>query len=314
VDDQTIGPTIASARLKGIRSLTTQVKDWRKEVGNPKRRVPLGWPALDDLVRGPAGGEVFTLIARSHVGKSLFATNVMANNSKAPIIFFSLEMPEAQVLQRIAAHLFNVPAKEIEEHEYRRELPDFVDELPNRIPKQVIVDQSSLSLNDMSVYVDDYNTWFGERPSMVIIDYLEEIGGGQASGEGWVRAEATASAVKAWAKDEKLGVVLLHQTNRITKNFEAPNEDSAKGSGYTQADVVLGMWRPGWDPDLDIGTRKERENYIGINVIKNRVRGIKHEGLGFRLDPALRIVPEWTHNSGPDAAAFENVLAFNRDN
>lgn len=313
MDETHYGPTLASARLKGIKSLKDQIDSWRQDVKNPKRRVPLGWPQVDDLVRGPAGGEVFTVLARSHVGKSLVATNVMANNHDKPLIFFSLEMPEAQVLQRVAAHIFNVPVAEIERAEFNRELPAFIDELPQRIPKQVVVDQSALSLNDMSAYIQDYDTYFGERPAMVIIDYLEEIGGGQASGEGWVRAEATASAVKAWAKDEKLGVLLLHQTNRITKNYEPPNEDSAKGSGYTQADVVLGLWRPGWDPDLDIGTRKERENWLAMNVIKNRVRGIKHEGFGFRIDPALRIVPEWTTNSGKDMEMFDNVVRFHQN-
>jgi KaiC/GvpD/RAD55 family RecA-like ATPase len=284
--------SLRTAHLKGIRPLDEQVTKWRSEIAQPKRRTPLGWEALDEAVRGPAPGEVFTVIAQSHVGKSMIATNVMANNPAEHIIFFSLEMPDHQVLHRLTAHVFNLNARDLETMENKRELPDLVDDLPQRLPFQVIVDDSALSLEEMSAYISDYHQFYDARPKLVIIDYLEEVGGGQGSGEGWVRAEATASAVKGWAKDEKVGVLMLHQTNRTTPVWMPPDRNSAKGAGYTQADVVIGLWRPGWDPDLPESLRHEREHWLAMNVLKNRVRGIRNEeGWLFRVDPSMSIVP-----------------------
>lgn len=291
--------TLTTSRLKGIRLLKEQVTSWREEVKNPRRRVPLGWPRIDDLVRGPAGGEVFTLVAHSFVGKSLFATNVMANNPDERILFFSLEMPDHQVLTNLASHVFNFPAADLEQYEMEQRLPDFVDELSQRLPHQVVIDDSNLDFDSMSAYIADYSTYFGERPRLVIIDYLEEIAGGKQSAEGWQRTEASASGAKAWARDEKVGVVLLHQSNRgmgMPREWEPVSRKSARGGGYTEADVMLGMWRPGWDPGLASNVKAERDNWVGINVIKNRVRGLRHDGLLYKIDPAKRLVhnPSWS--------------------
>lgn len=297
--------SLATSRLRGIRTLSEQVESWKREVANPRRRVPLGWPDLDELVRGPAGGEVFTVVAHSFVGKSLLATNIMANNPDERVIFFSLEMPDHQVLTNLASHVFSFPADDLEEMEHTRQLPDFVAELEQRLPYQVVVDDSNLSFDDMSAYVQDYATYYGERPSLIIIDYLEEVAGGKQSAEGWQRTEASASAAKAWSRDEKVGVVLLHQSNRgmgMPREWEAVTRKSARGGGYTEADVMIGMWRPGWDPSLPAHVKAQRDKWVGMNVIKNRVRGRLNDGLLYRIDPAKRLIKadEW----GPSRATI----------
>lgn len=286
---------LRSASLKGIKTLGAQVESWKREVANPRRRIPYGWPELDELVRGPAAGEVHTLVAHSFVGKSLVATNIMANNPDKRILFFSLEMPTHQVLHRLASHVFNVPADQLEGMIEGQQLPDFIEQLESRLPYQVVVDDSSLGFDAMSAYLSDYSTYFNARPELVIIDYMEEVGGGKQSGEGWVRTEATASAAKAWAKDQKVGVFMLHQSNRgmgMPPEWEPPTRKSARGGGYTEADVFFGMWRPGWDPSLADHLRKSRDKWVGINVLKNRVRGLRHDGLLYRFDPALRLVKD----------------------
>jgi len=293
--------SLATSRLKGIKTLSQQVEGWKQEVADPKRRIPLGWSALDQLVRGPARGEVFTVIAHSEVGKSLIATNIMANNPNERILFFSLEMPDHQVLHRLTSHVFNYPSRDLETQAMDLYLPDFVAELEQRLPFQVIVDDSSLNFDDMSAYAEDYATWYGERPNLVIIDYLEEVAGGKQSAEGWLRTEATASMAKAWARNERLGLIMLHQSNRgfgMPREWEPPTRKSARGGGYTEADVVMGLWRPGWDPTLNPRSRAERENWIGVNIIKNRVRGLRHDGILFEIDPAMRIVPHYAWGPG----------------
>lgn len=282
-----------SSLLRGIRSIKKQIESWKREVADPKRRIPLGWADLDELVRGPARGEVFMVAASSHVGKSLFATNVIANNPEERIIFFSLEMPEHQVLENLVAQVFEVPADDLEQMmNVERSLPDYVEDLDQRLPFVAVVDDSNLSLEAMSAYLEEYENYYGDRPRMVIIDYLEEIGGGKASGEGWTRVEASASAVKSWAKTEKVGVIVLHQLNRLTKQWEPPVKDSLKGAGYTEADVVIGLWRPGWEPGVPIEMRGQRQGWLAMNVLKNRVRGKMHPGLLYRIDPSKRIVPD----------------------
>lgn len=275
---------------RGFPLLGEQVEDLYEFAANPKQRVGFGLKELDNLVLGPAPGEVFTFVARSFVGKSLVATNVMANNPDEPILFFSLEMVAHQVLPRLYSHVFNTPSHDVGLSIRHNDLPSQFGELSVRLPKQVVVDKSNLTLESMTVYTDKFTTYYGEKPRLVIIDYLEEVGGAKSSGEGWTRTEATASAVKAWARDHGVGVLLLHQASQKTEPWEPVSSSSAKGGGYTEADVVIGGWRPGRNPDLNDTAAWQMRNHFYMNVLKNRVTGDLKGELRYTIDPAMKLV------------------------
>lgn len=276
--------------LRGFKTLHEQVEDLREMAANPRQRTTTGLGALDRLVLGPAAGEVFTVVARSNVGKSLVATNVMVNNPDAAIIFFSLEMPAHQCIQRIYSHLSDLPGSEVTEMVYKNKLPSDVESYIERMQRQVVVDADGLTLGDMAVYMENYAEYYGQRPDLIIVDYLEEVGGAKASGEGWTRTEATASAMKGFAKREKIGILSLHQANQKTEQWEPPMAGSAKGGGYTESDVVIGLWRPGWDPELGQVERMKRERDLYINVMKNRVTGRTSTELRYVISESMRII------------------------
>ena len=276
---------------RGFKLVTEQATRLRDFAANPKQRTPTGLGTLDELILGPAWGEVFMFLGRSFTGKSLIATNIMANNEHTGILFFSLEMPEHQVLQRLWAHVSGLPASEVGRMVRHNLLPDSLESQLSDFANHVIIDRGSLSLGDMSAYVGAYESYFNRRPDLVIIDYLELVGGGKASAEGWQRTEATAGALKDWAKQEGVGVVVLHQANKSVVAWEEPTEDSAKGGGFVEADVVCGIWRPARDPKLPSYERKLRDDEFYINVMKNRINGNVTSGdpLKFILKPDLTL-------------------------
>lgn len=282
--------TPTPAEMRGFKLLGEHVDDLRHFAANPRQRVPFGLRDLDKIILGPASGEVFTFVARSFVGKSLMATNVMSNNADENIIFFSLEMPAHQVLQRLYSHVFQTPAADVQTQVRTNALPAELGELSRRLPRQIIVDKPGLDLASMSAYLQRYEAHFGERPRLVIIDYLEELGGGKAGAEGWIRTEANASAVKAWAKEEAVGVFMLHQANQKSEPWEPVTPGSAKGGGFTESDVVVGGWRPGRDPDLGEVAAYQQRNWFYMNVLKNRVQGELAHELRYTIDPAMNLV------------------------
>ena len=167
--------------------------------------------------------------------------------------------------------------------------------MPQRHQLHIVIDEPGLTLGDMSAYLEQYHAYFGFRPHAVIIDYLELIQG--ESGEGHVRTEMVAKRLKDWAKREQLPVFLLHQTNRSEPVWDPPNEDSARGAGYTESDVVVGMWQPGRDPKLGSNERKRlNDTRFGVtilmNVLKNRITGRTTDGQDVKLvlEPTLKIV------------------------
>ena len=276
---------------RGFKLLQEQANDLRALAANPRRRVPTGFPSIDMICGGPTAGEVATFCGRSYVGKSLIATNIMANNPDRRIIFFSLEMPEAQVLQRLYAHLSGIDSWQVDQMMRRNELPDSINYVFNDYERHVVVDSASLTLSDMAAYIDMYEAWFGDRPEAVIIDYLEEVGGGKASAEGWQRTEATASALKAWAKQQRLAVFVLHQANQKTEPWEPITASSGKGGGMTEADLFIGIWRPGLDPDWDDAAKEMAKNDLHMNMLKNRINGREVPfDLKFPIDHDLRLI------------------------
>lgn len=280
--------------LRGFKTIGEQLTELRHMAANPKQRVKTGMKSLDLLILGPASGEVFTFVARSHVGKSMIATNIMLNNPTSGIVFFSLEMPAHQVLERLYAHMTDTSGRDVVRMMMENRLPSNVEWLATEYQRHVVVDRSGMTLGDMAVYLDNYEGWYGQRPDAVIIDYLEEVGGAKASGEGWQRTEATASALKAWSKDEKMAVFSLHQANAsVTEQWEPPVARSARGGGYVESDVVVGMWRPGWDPDLGPIEQAAMADDLYMNVIKNRVTGRMtrpDHPLKFRLSDSGKLV------------------------
>lgn len=274
---------------RGFKTLTEHLFELKTLAANPRQRTPTGIKGLDDIIWGPAQGEVFTFIARSGVGKSLLATNIIVNNPDARIMFFSLEMPAHMCLMRMWAHHSDRSHDEIFNLVYGNKIPDEVFDLNEGLPWSVVVDEPGISLDDMSIYLDLYDKHYGQRPDVVIIDYLEEVGGAKASGEGWTRTEATASALKVWSRKEKVGVYSLHQANMKTEPWEPPMQSSAKGGGFTESDVVVGLWKPGKDPELSPSSREQRLHDLSMNVIKNRVTGRLTDELACIITPSMRV-------------------------
>lgn len=262
----------------------------REFAANPRQRVRTGIPSLDIITEGPAAGEVYTIMGRSFSGKSLVATNIMANNPKLPLLFFSLEMPERQALSRLYCTYENVEHSAVLSQMKNGTLPDLFDTFPEKLPKQIIVDRPGQTLDDLSFIVDQYETYFEERPAAVLIDYLELLQG--EKGEGHFRTEMVAKRLKDWAKGEQVAVFLLHQTNRSEPEWAEPTADSARGAGFTESDVVVGMWQPGRDPKLMNSEKLALEGEVHMNVLKNRITGrtTGAKVIRLKLEQTLKLV------------------------
>lgn len=216
---------------------------------------------------------MFTILGRSYSGKSLVAQNIMANNASRGSIFFSLEMPSIMATQRLFSIWSGFPSGEVSLRTRDNTLPPLIDTMPDELAKHVIVDRPAMSTQSFTRYVEEYQELFGERPDFVIIDYLELVAGAKTSGEGWVATEGQAQQIKDWAKQEHLPVFLIHQTNKSEPEWEPPTMGSARGGGYTEADFVIGMWRPYLNPKLGYFDSEAIRHEVMFTILKNRPFG-----------------------------------------
>ncbi len=251
-------------------SLYKQVEALYDYAATPTHRVGTGLVGIDELIVGPAPGEVCMIVGRSYAGKSIMGQNIIWNNAKEPSIFFSMEMPHMQAIIRLYSMTFDIPAPEVQADIEAGRPPQKIWDLLEYYPKHVIVDRPALSLGEMSREVEEYEESFGVRPSFVVVDYLELLGGAKASGEGYLATEMQATMLKDWAKQEEMRVFVLHQANKQEPRWLPPTDSSARNGGYTEADFVIGMWRPHLDPKLQYIEMMSLRETVLFNVLKNR--------------------------------------------
>lgn len=271
-------------------TLDSEMEQLREFVSNPQKRARTGFPTLDSYIEGPAAGEIITFLGRSYTGKSMLIHNMMLNKTEAPgYLVFSMEMPTRGLLMRMASAYLGISHGSILEQAKHGKLTEKAFELGTKFGHHVII-EDPMSIAEMSDYLFVYNTWFEQPPAAVIIDYLELIQTDMRM-SGWERTEQLARQLKVWAKEQHIPVYLVHQSNMKRKSWEKPDEESARGGGYREADVVVGIHKPSRNTELSPMERQELEPLIKLDVIKNRINGRENwSSIDLELKPSLRLV------------------------
>lgn len=253
-------------------------------------RVPTGFGIYDSRTQGGiAPGEVLIFLARTGVGKTWFAINAVNHNPTVPAIFFSLEMHARYILQRLSSVHMDVSTTMVETalkttgkaHAVRQTIEDF--------SLLHIEDQPGLSIQDMLATCEEYERNVGERPRLVIVDYIELL-----RGYGMSQMETVDSltwGVKDFAREADVAVIALHQVKRgethKMKGMRRGHQNEghlpltmtdARFGGEMAADYMGGMYRPGLDPDRPQHERDQMANDLRLQFLKTRTGGGLHAG------------------------------------
>ena len=252
----------------------------------PLKRIGTGLQLIDETIGGPAPGELGLIVGRSFTGKSIVAQNIIINNPDVPSIFFSLEMPAVQVMIRMYSMWANVDARQVQMAIDRSLIPDDIYGVVEAFPLHKIVDSPGISLERMTQTLGDYQQEFGQRPHLVVIDYLELVGRDrtQDTGQG---VENIVVGVKDWAKEQNVAVWAVHQSNLSSKIWEPVTEDSARYAGYTQCDFLIGVWRPHRDPTMPESEQRWLQDKFALNVLKNRALFESIDRVLYTVSPSL---------------------------
>jgi len=254
------------------------IRGIKRYAANPTKRVPTGIWTIDNLIGGGVGrGEVCVIIGKSGSGKSIVGQNILEKNLDVPAVFFSFEMPGTMVITRSLAMWSGKSHGEVfAEVESNKLDNDVLDRWSYEHRKHYFVTRTGLDLEAMTKTLKEYEELMGEKAALVVIDYMELVAA-VSGGDSIENVTSVAQVLKGWAKQEDISCVILHQTNKSLRHGDAPDEDSARYGGFTEADIVIGVWRPHkWEPKnktdrpmVDV-TRNYYRQFYGINLIKNR--------------------------------------------
>jgi len=259
-----------STDLTNVYDAKRMVEEYQNYLKNLKNnRFITGINEIDKRIRGVAGGEVLTIIARAGCFKTAMLQNMLKNyvqNSAWGAVFFSIEMPVASVAERYFEILDGCTGKEVETMfseagKFPGTLEASTDQFIKDL-KNLFVIPTKISLSQIPKYIDLIQSEYNLKIGVIGIDYL-----GLIDGPGTNEYEIT-SRISRGSKDVakliNLPVVLLSQVSR--KGGEGQTEvtlDMGRGSGAIEeaADTILGLWQS--DDDLICKILKNRKGRKG---------------------------------------------------
>ncbi|MCO5112806.1 MAG: replicative DNA helicase [Bdellovibrionaceae bacterium] len=263
--------------------------------------VPTGFIELDDMTAGFHGGELIIVAARPSMGKTALGLNLVAHaalREKKSVAFFSVEMPQEQLMMRILAseakiNLNKIRIGQIDDKSWGR-----------LISTAAQLSESKLFINDTSnISPFEIRSIARKQKSkhgldMIMIDYLQLMSMNQKMESREREVAEISKSLKALAKELNIPVVALAQINRGVegRSDRRPMLSDLRESGSIEqdADVIMMIYRDDY---------YERENPTGLaEIIIGKQRNGPVGTVKLRWEPSLgRFSNNIDDRTGPNA-------------
>jgi replicative DNA helicase len=270
------------------------------EQENPLSGISCGYPGLDEMCSGFKPGDMIVLAGRPGTGKTSFALNMAAEIAKKEynVLYFSLEMPSSQLVNRIIATECSVNAKHLMSGKFsdKDEIARLWANIDNVSRLSIFIDDTSkLSVSDLRSRAKKLNSELNKTISpisgkkkkldCIFVDYLQLMHSNVYREDRVRQVEDISRNIKLFAKDMSIPIVALAQLNRKVedRSSKVPMLSDLKDSGAIEqdADMVMFIHREDmYKPDSD------KKNTAEIYLQKNR-----HGQQGL---VKLRFVPQYT--------------------
>lgn len=302
----------ASSRSDGLSGISTGFKDLDK--------MTSGWQASDLVI----------LAARPAMGKTAFALSMAKNiaiDQGRPLAFFSLEMANVQLMNRIISNVTEIESEKLKTGQLH---PDEWQRLDNRMKKLY---GKPLFLDDTpSLSVFEFQTKARRlcqehHVEIIMIDYLQLM---NASGMGYGSRQEEVStisrALKGLAKELNIPIIALSQLNRGVENRpdgdKRPQLSDLRESGAIEqdADMVCFIHRPEYYKIYTDSQGRDLRGMAEIIIAKHRNGAVGDVLLSFKgqftrfqdRDEAYIPVPgeEFSSTMNTHAPAYPNAPAM----
>lgn len=236
-------PQVQVDDLKNMEELENEYIEFSKMSKELKFNFGNWLPSLTGRMRALVPGEVCTILADTGVGKTTILHNIAMKCFPLKTIVFEIELPGTLTFERFVSLQTQQPSHLIEKtYEEGRKIEW------KRTPLSHIFtcSKSKLSMEDIERIIINSPKKIGDKPAMILVDYI-----GLITGKGTSRYERmsfVAEEMKKIAKSTKTIIIMACQIHR--KGEDSTGEiylHDAKDSGSIEnsSGIVLGAWREG---------------------------------------------------------------------
>lgn len=261
--------SIQEAMARYVESL-----DERYHGQAPNPGISTGLTDLNEILNGGMRrGALVTVGARPGMGKSAFAETLALNAALDghSTLFMSMEMPEAEVVERAIASVGRVSARALARGDRGLDLNDGWRKVTHAVTtmseaKLFIDDEPGLSLLQVVTKARAIKRKHGL--DLLVIDYLQLMTGTEE--KRYLQIEAITKGLKILAKTLNITVVALSQFSRDIEKRPNPRpkpSDFRDGGSIEQdSDILLGLYRE----EQDKPESSELQGYAELFIMKNR--------------------------------------------
>ena len=284
--------------------------------------VPTGYTKLDEKTSGWQASDLVIIAGRPAMGKTAFALSLAKNiavDARIPTAFFSLEMSNVQLVNRLISNVCEIPGNKMLNGQLS----------PDEWSKR---DKNMGTLNGAPLYIDDTPgmSIFELRTKarrlvkekdvkIIMIDYLQLMNAnGMKFGSRQEEVSKISGSLKGLAKELDIPILALSQLNRTVENREGlegkrPQLSDLRESGSIEqdADMVLFVHRPEYYHIFEDEKGNNLRGMAQIIIAKHRKGATGDVLLDFKgeftrfQNPGSSSVK---HNDAPDGMVYNSKL------
>ena len=256
------------------RPLEDAAHEFVRWAQSPHERIYTGFADLDREMRGIAAGEMCLVIGYSHSGKTLTLLQMLIENRDKNVVYFVPDEPRTLVLIKLACVMHGVNAIDLE-RQIAADNPEAIELLKNtatqHFPNLAVFDQS-MALSDMEKSFAEVTDLWGQKPDLVVFDYLELLQGG---GED---VPSKANTLKAWGRRHDVPLLVLHQTSRSSgSDGKRLTISSGAFGGEQQATHIIGVRRKRFEIEAQIRELQEKVDKSASERAMEQLDLLKYE-------------------------------------
>jgi replicative DNA helicase len=253
------GQVFSARKIREVLKETIELLDSAMKLKNSITGIPCGFEKLDQMTSGFQRDEFIIIGARPSVGKTAIALNMaahMAFHKKIPTAFFSLEMSDIALVQRLisseaSVRMQNLRGGYLSGEDYRKvvNIMSVIYDSPF-----YIVDMPNMKLLDLRTQARKLKSQ--QQVEIIFVDYLGLIGHENNAMPRYEQISEISRSLKSLARELHIPVVVLCQLNRDAQR-EAPTLANLRDSGSIEQDADLVLFLNREPPKRN---RKDKED------------------------------------------------------
>ena len=265
--------------------------------------VPTGYHKLDDITSGWQSSDLVIIAGRPAIGKTSFALSMAKNiaaDYQVPMAFFSLEMSNVQLVNRLISNVCEIQGSKILNGQLRPDEWDRLDKQVNNLlgAPLYIDDTPGLSVFELRTKARRLVREHGVK--IIMIDYLQLMNAnGMRFSSRQEEVSVISRSLKGLAKELDIPILALSQLNRGVESREGlegkrPQLSDLRESGAIEqdADMVLFVHRPEYYHIYQDENGRDLHGMAQIIIAKHRK--------GATGDVLLTFRGEFTRFENPD--------------